>query len=186
MTALTSQHEHELIHRVQQGDAGAFDYLVEQYSGRVYNLALRLVGNADDAQDMAQEAFLRVYDALPRFRGDAAFSTWLYRIVVNACHDELKRRRRRPLSLTELESDREGDVSFTDSLTTGEDAEDALLQRERSQVVQRAVTALPEPFRTVLILYDLQGFSYDEISVILRAQPGHRQITLEPGAQPVA
>ena len=172
-TASSAQPEVALIRRIQQGDELAFDRLVELYSTRVFNLAFRMLGNAEDAHDAAQDAFLRVYDALPRFRGDATFSTWLYRIVVNVCHDELNRRKRRPPTLTELEPAHDDDLPTpTELLTTGETAEDAVLRQERGRVLHAAIAGLPMPFREVLVLYDLQGFSYEEIAGILRVNLG--------------
>lgn len=172
MTAPSAQTEIALIRRVQQGDGVAFDRLVELYATRVYNLAYRMIGNAEDAQDAAQEAFLRIYDALPKFRGDAAFSTWIYRIVINVCHDEMARKRRRPPTLTELTPEDGDGGTPGEAATTGETAEDAVLRQERRQALHRAITALPPPFREVLVLYDLQGFSYDEIAEMLRLNMG--------------
>ncbi len=170
-TASSAQHEEDLVRRFQRGDDAAFDRLVEHCSSRVYNLAFRLVGNADDAQDLAQEAFLRVYHALPRFKGEAAFTTWLYRIVVNVCQDELKRRPRRPAPFSTLDGEDEG-PSFSDRLTSGDTAEEAVLQRERTQMLQQSIARLPEAFRLVLVLYDVQGFSYLEIADILKMNVG--------------
>jgi RNA polymerase sigma-70 factor (ECF subfamily) len=169
--AQSTQHEDALIRRAVQGDAVAFDRLVEQYSPRVYALAYRMIGSAEDAQDIAQEAFVRVYHALPRYKGEAAFSTWLYRIVTNVCYDELKRRKRRPATFSEMESD-EGEARIDTLPGGGESPEDAALRRERQRTVQQAITTLPEHFRAVLVLYDLQGFSYQEIADILRQNVG--------------
>ncbi len=169
-TSRAAEQEEALVRRVRGGDTAAFTRLVELCAPRVYNLAYRMVNNTDDAQDIAQEAFLRVYQALPSFKGDAAFSTWLYRIVVNACYDELKRRGRRPATFSDLETD--DGTPTTDTLTTGESAEDRLLTRERQGVVQAAIRALPEPFRLVLVLYDVQGVSYQEIADILHTNIG--------------
>lgn len=153
-----------------RGEARAFDLLVEQYAARVYALAYRLVGNAEDAQDMAQEAFVRVYKALPRYNGAAAFATWLYRIVTNVCLDEMKRRRRRPAAFTEFEDD--DGHGLVDRLADGETPEDATLRRARQRAVQQAILTLPEHYRLVLVLYDLQGFSYQEIAVFTRQNVG--------------
>jgi len=172
MTAPPAQTEMALIRRIQQGDAVAFDRLVELHGPRVYNLAYRMLGNAEDAQDVSQEAFLRIYDALPRFRGEASFTTWMYRIVTNVCNDELSRRRRRPPTITELETEDGNGAAPDELLTTGETAEDSVLRRERHQALHQAITALPPPFRAVLVLYDLQGFSYDEIAEMLRVNIG--------------
>lgn len=169
-TASSSQPEIALIRRVQQGDDGAFDRLVELYTARVYNLAYRMLGNTEDAHDVAQDAFLRAYDALPRFRGDAQFSTWLYRIVVNVCHDELSRRKRRPSPLTELEP--EHTETPTAEPAAPDTTEDAVLRGERQRALHAAIAELPMPFRAVLVLYDLQGFSYEEMADILRVNIG--------------
>lgn len=162
------QPEETLIRRFLQGDGGAFDRLVELCSSRVFNLAYRLVGNRDDAQDIAQEAFVRIYHALPRFQGGSSFNTWMYRIVVNVCYDELKRRRRRPSNFTDL---CDYDEPMRDP-AGGVSAEEAAMRNERRRVLQQAIVTIPEPYRMVLVLYDLQGLSYQEISDILETNLG--------------
>lgn len=162
------QPEEALIHRFLHGDAGAFDRLVDLCTPRVFNLAYRLVGNHEDAQDIAQEAFVRIYHALPRFKGGSAFNTWMYRIVVNACYDELKRRKRRPVMLSELYDD----GGNAPEPTGGETTEEAVLRDERRRVLQQAIVAIPDPFRMVLVLYDVQGMSYQEISEVLETNLG--------------
>lgn len=170
-TASSAQSEEELVRRIQHGDDAAFDRLVDLCAPRVYNLAFRLLGSADDAQDCAQDAFLRVYQALPRFKGEAAFSTWLYRIVVNVCQDELKRRQRRPTPLSILDDGHDG-PSCSELLTSGDTAEESALRRERTQLLQQAIATLPESFRLVLVLYDVEGCSYTEIAAILKTHVG--------------
>lgn len=175
MTTLARQglQEEELVRRVQAGDDGAFDRLVELCGPRVYSLAYRLVGNSEDAQDIAQEAFVRVYQAIPRFRQDAAFATWLHRIVLNACHDELARRKRRPLAMTELagESDEEAPPA-RELADDGDTPETAVLRWERQNALQRALAELPETFRMVVILHDVQGLDYREIAGVLHVELG--------------
>jgi len=165
-----TQHEQECIHRAQQGDSEAFDRLVALYAPRVLNLATRYLGNTEDAQDVAQEAFLRAYDALARFRHDATFSTWLYRIVINVCHDELGRRRRRPLPVTALAL--EETEGWNDTRAGDDTTEDIVLCRERTQTLHALIAALPDPFRLTLVLYDLQGCSYQEIAELLHTRVG--------------
>ncbi len=172
MTASSAQPESALIRRAQQGDEAAFDRLVELFGARVYNIAYRMLGHADDAHDATQEAFLRVYDALDRFRADSSFTTWLYRIVMNVCYDELARRRRRPPTLTELESADAALPASAERLPGHDNTEDAVLQAERRRALHAAIAALPEAFRAVIVLYDLQGFSYEEIAAILRVNLG--------------
>ena len=166
-----AQQEEDLVRRVQAGDDGAFDRLVELCAPRVYSLAYRMVGNNEDAQDIAQDAFLRVYQAIQRFRSDATFSTWLHRIVVNACHDELARRKRRPATMSELTDDDDA-PSPLDLRSTGETPETALLQRERQQAIQRALAELPEVSRMVIVLHDIQGMGYQEIAEVTRTEVG--------------
>jgi RNA polymerase sigma-70 factor (ECF subfamily) len=181
--AVQVQLEERLLQRIQAGDDGAFDRLVELCAPRVLALAFRMVGNHEDAQDIAQEAFVRVYQALPRFRKDAAFSTWLYRIVLNVCHDELARRGRRPLVASEMMTDDAASTPF-DAQASGETPEDAYLRTERQQVIQQALLTLPEIFRAVVLLHDVQGLSYEEMSGVLRVELGtvksrlHRARTL--------
>jgi RNA polymerase sigma-70 factor (ECF subfamily) len=163
--------EEALIRRIQSGDDAAFDRLVELCSGRVYSLAFRMMGNADDAQDVAQEVFVRVYQAIPRFRCDATFSTWLYRIVVNACHDEAARRKRRPQTMSDAAPDDES-PDMLDTLVADGEPEDLYLRHERQQALQQALLELPENFRAVVILHDVQGLSYDEMAEVLHTGLG--------------
>lgn len=175
MAAMAQQslQEADLVRRVQTGDDGAFDRLVELCSAQVYSLAYRLIGNNEDAQDLAQEAFVRVYQAIPRFRHDATFSTWLYRIVVNVCHDELARRRRRPSTMTELSGDDETSTQILDTMSAGgETPETLLLRRERQRALQHALLQLPEAYRMVVLLHDVQGLAYQEIAEVLHTGVG--------------
>lgn len=181
MMAQPSQHEEALVRRVQQGDDGAFDRLVELCAPRIINLAYRLVGNMDDAQDLAQEALLRVYQALPRFKGDAAFSTWLYRIVTNVCYDELKRRRRRPDAFTDLQAPDEESVPMEDTLVSDADPAEMVLSLERQQRIQQAITELPDTYRMVVVLYDLQGLNYQQIADTLQQNIGTVKSRLNRG-----
>jgi RNA polymerase sigma-70 factor (ECF subfamily) len=172
MMAHTSQHEDELVRKAQRGDDVAFDRLVEVLAPRVYGLAYRLVGNADDAQDMAQESFLRIYRALPTFKGNAAFSTWMYRIVANCCYDELSKRKQRPATATDITAGDDGHDWQDRTADATSAVEDVWERRERQQAVQTAIRALPEHARMVVVLYDLQGLSYQEIAVALKTNVG--------------
>jgi len=158
-----------LVERCQSGDAAAFDSLVAKYAPQVYNLAYRMVGHPEDAEDMAQAVFIRVFRAIKSFRGTSSFNTWLYRVATNVCLDELKRRKRRPVS---TEWPREEDVPLDPPSAAAVDPETAVLRRERQELVQRAIQSLPESQRVVLVLADIQGLSYDEISEALGASLG--------------
>ncbi len=177
-------HSAALVARARQGDREAFDGLVELYTPQVDNLALRITGSREEAEDCAQEAFLRAFSALRGFRGEAAFSTWLYRVAVNVSNDAAKRRARQPLSASELAgSDSEddppelGDLARPDTPpasrgSTANAPEQAVLQQQRRRVVLQAIRALPEKHRTVIILHDIQDLSYDQIALVTKTRVG--------------
>lgn len=154
----------KLVARCQRGEVAAFNALFARHSPWVFNLALRLTGNPDDAQDMTQEAFVRAYRAIARYHGRAAFTTWLYRVAVNVCLDEIKRRGRRPVALSSL-------LGEDDPLPEADDSSVNLHQelqtRERRRALLQAIYALPPKHRQVLVLYELEGRSYEEISELL-------------------
>lgn len=158
-----------LIERCQQGDTVAFDRLVEQHGQWVYNLAYRMIGDRDEAEDVAQEAFVRAFTAIKGFRRGSSFSTWLYRVAANVCLDEIKRRRRRPAPASALMSD---DDQPPDPPDPAPDAAAQVEAAERRELVRRAIAALPAHHRLPLVLYDLQGCSYDEIAGIMKTNIG--------------
>lgn len=166
--------EQALIERCQRGDKQAFDALLARYETQVYNLAYRLMGNPDDARDLAQEAFLRMYKALPHFRGGSAFATWLYRIVTNLCLDEMKKRRRRPQLVDEpIGEDDENAEPLVERIADEKASPDEVaLSHERQRLVQAAISSLRRHHRAVLVLYDLQGCSYSEIADVLKVSVG--------------
>jgi RNA polymerase sigma-70 factor (ECF subfamily) len=161
--------ENLLVERCQQGDTVAFDQLVERHGEWVYNLAYRMVGDRDEAYDMAQEAFVRAFRAIKRFRRGSSFSTWLYRVTTNACLDEIKRRRRRPAPASSL---LDADGLYPDPPDPSPQVEDHIASLERREVVRRAIAALPLHHRLPLVLYELQGCSYEEIAAITGANVG--------------
>ena len=155
---------------VTAGGPQAFDRLVQEHYALVYNTAYRMLGSPDLAEDATVEAFTRAYRSLDRFRGEAAFSTWLYRIVTNVCLDQL--RVAGPPTLSLEEGFGEGGAQQReipdDRLGPTQVAE----QRERQRLVHRALQQLSEEHRAVLVLYDLNGFSYEEVALILRVPVG--------------
>jgi RNA polymerase sigma-70 factor, ECF subfamily len=136
-----------LVDRAKRGDRWAFEQLVERHQHRLFTLAARTLGSPDDAGDAVQEAFLRAWLALPRFRGGALFSTWLYRICLNAAHDQRLKRRAEPVELVERP-----------------DPRDAFTASELSAELQDALDALDETYRVAVVLYDVLGCSYAEIA----------------------
>lgn len=163
---MTRQEEAQVIERVLAGDVNAFEELVTQYEKPVYNLALRMTDNAEDAADMAQEAFIKAYNSLSNFRGDSKFSVWLYRIVSNVCLDFLRRQSRRStLSLSiEDEDGEDAQLDVPDDSMSPEAQLEKTLTRE---AVREGLKQLPEDSRQILLLRELQGLSYDEIAQAL-------------------
>lgn len=169
---MTREEEYKIIQRVRDGDADAFEALVTAYQKQVYTLALRTVGNEEDAADMTQEAFLRAYRSVGSFRGDSKFSVWLYRLTANVCIDFLRSRARRPAtSLTFPEEDGEAvqELEVADErFSPAQELERAELRR----AVQRGLASLPDDYRRILVLRELDGFSYAEIGEVLRLEEG--------------
>lgn len=153
-----------LVERAKRGDVEAFEQLVSQYEKKVYNLSYRLTGSHEDASDVAQEAFVRVYTSLPEFRGDSSFATWLFRIVHNACLDELrKRKRQRVTSIDETVMVDDGEIG-RQFATESDGPEQALERVETQRAVQTAISSLDEEYRIVVMMRDIQGYSYNEIA----------------------
>ncbi len=170
--AAASGDDRDLIERSRGGDVAAFDLLVRRYEKQVYSTAYRLTGSYDDASDIAQEAFLRAWNNLRSFRGDAAFSTWIFRIATNIFLDERKRARSRPQrSLEDVMALEENMVTrqFED---TGPSPQDRIEMRERQEVLERAILSLPEAQRVMVVLYHTQERSYEEIAEIMNLPMG--------------
>ena len=155
-----------LVARVQQGEKAAFDILVLKYQSRIINLVSRFVRNQSDAQDVAQEAFLKAYRALPNFRGDSAFYTWLYRIAVNTAKNYLAIQSRRSgeteQDISEIEQI-EGNSVLKDNATP----EHLLLKDEIEATVISAIEKLPEDLRMAITLREIEGLSYEEIAAVM-------------------
>lgn len=158
-----------LVARARGGDAAAFDALVVRHQDRVFNMALRLLNHREDALDVSQEIFLTVFKALHRFEGKARFSTWLYRVTVNRCRDELRRRgmvkHTRPQS---LEARRDPDTERRADPPSADPAPPELAQaRETGELVTAAIAGLPDEARETLVLRDVEGLRYEEIAEVL-------------------
>lgn len=161
----------QLVRRVQKGDKGAFDLLVLKYQHKIVNLVMRYVRDPDQALDITQEAFLKAYRALPRFRGESAFYTWLYRIAVNTAKNYLAAQRRRPMDI-ELDMQDPEQFELHAKLKETDTPEGVILRQELSETVQRAIEALPEDLRTAIILRELDGMSYEEIAQTMECPVG--------------
>jgi RNA polymerase sigma-70 factor (ECF subfamily) len=155
--------DQQLVERVQAGDKTAFDLLVRKYQHRVLKLVSRFVSDAAEAEDVAQEAFLKAYRALASFRGDSAFYTWLYRIAINTAKNALVSNRRRPVDFDlDLQDPEQYDRHAR--LKEGDTPEGVLLTEEIRSVVEKAMEQLPEDLRTAIVLRELEGLSYEEIA----------------------
>ena len=159
----TEPTDKELVKRVQKGDKGAFDLLVLKYEHKIVNLVMRYVRDPEQALDISQEAFIKAYRALPRFRGDSAFYTWLYRIAVNTAKNFLAAQRRRPMDI-ELDLQDPEQYGLHAKLKETDTPEAITLSQELQETLERAIEALPDDLRTAIILRELDGMSYEEIA----------------------
>lgn len=155
-----------LLQRAQEGDRQAFEALVGLHSRGVYNLALGYTGRHHDAEEITQTVFVKVWKALPQFRGGSAFSTWLYRMTLNACTDHYRR-----------EKKRQGDLSLDDPdlapiRDTSPSPEEIVLRREEQAILRKALAELAEPHRVILILREMDGLDYKEIAQVLEIEVG--------------
>ena len=164
-----------LVARVKQGDVRAFEMLVVKYQRRIERLIGRMVRDTDLVQDVAQESFIRAYRALPQFRGDSAFYTWLYRIAVNTAKKALMDMKRDPLvsaASMRLDDDGEEISRAENELTDGETPEALLASKEIAAAVNAAIEALSEDLRQAITLREIEGLSYEEISEIMNCPIG--------------
>lgn len=166
-----SDNEALLLRKIKDGDVASFELLIKDYQVYAYNIAYRMMGNEEDAKDAAQEALIKVYKSIHKFKETSSFSTWLYRIVMNTCKDELKKRKEKVLSLDkEMETD-DGTMSREigdESLNPSKIVE----RNEVSHVVQEAINTLPDANKMVIVLRDIQGLSYEEISQVIKEPVG--------------
>lgn len=167
VTGVQATDELSLVRQAARGDAAAFELLMRQHEGRMYAVALRMCGNREDAQDCTQEAMLRIFRALHNFKGQSSFSTWVYRVTMNTCLDELRRRKVR--TSTSLDSLLDTGWAPTDESDTPEHHS---LRSEQRRMLEKAIASLPEDMKAAIVLRDIQGFSYDEIAAILEANVG--------------
>ncbi len=169
MTATVT--DQQLVAKVQKGDARAFDMLVLKYQHKILGLISRYVNDADEVQDVAQEAFIKAYRALPNFRGESAFYTWLYRIAINTAKNHLVSRSRRPPG-SDIEVEDAEYFEGAGALRDIETPESALFGEELKQVVERAIRDLPDDLRTAVTLREFDGLSYEDISEIMNCPVG--------------
>ena len=167
---MTKFFENEIISSVLKGNVNDFEKLVTAYEKNVYNIALRMVGDPDDAADMTQETFIKAYRALSGFRGDSKFSSWLYRIASNVCLDFLRSRSRHPqVSLSTVDEDDRATFELPDMR---QNPEEQLMKKLGMEAVRRGLEQLPEQQRQILVLRELGGLSYAELAQTLGLEEG--------------
>ena len=163
-----------LVRRVQRGDKGAFDVLVLKYQHKLVKLVMRYVRNPAEAEDIAQEAFIKAYRALPQFRGESAFYTWLYRIAINTAKNAVVSRDRSPIeyNVDRGSTDNEESYDMQGRMKDSETPEGLVLTDEIRSTVNAAIDALPEDLRTAIVLRELEGLSYEEIAAAMACPVG--------------
>jgi RNA polymerase sigma-70 factor (ECF subfamily) len=156
--------DEELVARSVGGDADSFNELVLRWERPIYALAYRTIGREEDARDVCQETFLRAFRALPGFRGQAKFSSWLYRIALNLCRDWIRRERRAPVVQAPDDIDL---VELAAAAEPSESIEDLVARRDMAQTVERAMALLPEEQRTAIVLKEYHGLTFQEIADLM-------------------
>ncbi len=170
-TRTSEQLDEDLVLRVQQGDKSAYDFLVIKYQHKIIQLVNRYVKDPSESQDVAQEAFMKAYRALPSFRGDSAFYTWLYRIAINTAKNYLVSRTRR-------NSDYQVDIQDAEQIDNApqlhglDTPERSLLNDEIVETIQAAIEKLPEEMRIAIMLREFEGMSYEEIAQVMDCPVG--------------
>lgn len=154
----------ELVARVQRGDKQAFDLLVLKYQRKIMRLLSRMIRDPSEIEDVAQESFIKAYRALPQFRGDSAFYTWLYRIAINTARNWLAQNNRRPSTSSSYESEEGETFDETDNLTDSSNPESEMASRQIAETVNKAMNDLPEELRNAIVMREIDGMSYEDIA----------------------
>ena len=159
--------DQQLVERAQRGDKHAFELLVAKYQRRLGRLISRFVRNSSEAEDVTQDAFIKAYRALPSFRGDSAFYTWLYRIGINTAKNHLVAQGRRAPTSTPFDADEAEDFEDAALLHEVATPENELMSKQVVEVVNSSLQELPDDLRTALTLREIEGLSYEEIAVVM-------------------
>jgi len=159
--------DHELVVRAQRGDKRAFGLLVDKYQRKLARLLSRMIRDQAEIEDVVQESFIKAYRALPNFRGDSAFYTWLYRIGINTAKNYLVSMGRRPTVSTDIEIEDAENFDSGDELRTTETPESSMMTKQIAQTVNDTVESLPEELKTAITLREIEGLSYEEIATIM-------------------
>ena len=164
--------DQQLVERAQRGDKRAFELLVTKYQRKLARLLSRFIRDSAEVEDVTQEAFIKAYRALPSFRGDSAFYTWLYRIGINTAKNYLVALGRRAPTTTEFDSEDAENFDDGDQLRDVNTPENELLSKQIAKTVNETMDALPEELRTAIVLREIDGLSYDEIATVMNCPIG--------------
>lgn len=164
--------DQQLVERVQRGDKRAFDLLVTKYQRKLGRLLSRFIRDPSEVEDVTQEAFIKAYRALPNFRGDSAFYTWLYRIGINTAKNHLVAMGRRAPTSTEMDAEEAESLESGDQLRDLNTPENQMMSRQVGDTVNQTLQELPEELRTALTLREIEGLSYEEIATAMQCPVG--------------
>ena len=164
--------DQQLVERAQRGDKQAFELLVSKYQRKLARLLSRFIRDSAEVEDVTQEAFIKAYRALPTFRGDSAFYTWLYRIGINTAKNYLVAMGRRAPTTTEIDSEEAEDFEDGDQLRDLNTPENELMSRQVAETVNQTLAELPEELRTAITLREIEGLSYEDIANIMNCPIG--------------
>ncbi|GAO36275.1 RNA polymerase sigma factor RpoE [Sulfuricella sp. T08] len=164
--------DQQLVERAQHGDKHAFELLVAKYQRKLGRLLSRFIRNPTEVEDVVQEAFIKAYRALPSFRGESAFYTWLYRIGINAAKNYLVSEGRRPPTTTEFDSEEAEGFEDADQLRNINTPENELMSKQVAETVNKAMDSLPEELKTAITLREIEGLSYEEIANMMNCPIG--------------
>jgi len=164
--------DQQLVERAQRGDKHAFELLVAKYQRKLARLLSRFIRDPAEVEDVAQEAFIKAYRALPSFRGDSAFYTWLYRIGINTAKNYLVAMGRRAPTATEFDSEEAENFEDGEQLRDVNTPENEMMSKQIAQTVNQTMEALPEELRTAIVLREIDGLSYEEIATVMNCPIG--------------
>jgi RNA polymerase sigma-70 factor (ECF subfamily) len=164
--------DQQLVERVQRGDKRAFDLLVSKYQRKLGRLLSRFIRDPSEVEDVTQEAFIKAYRALPGFRGESAFYTWLYRIGINTAKNHLVAMGRRAPTSTELDAEEAEGVEAGEQLRDLNTPENQMMSQQVGDTVNQTLQELPEELRTAITLREIEGLSYEEIATVMRCPVG--------------
>jgi RNA polymerase sigma-70 factor (ECF subfamily) len=177
-----NENEILLIKRSQKGDINSFEELIKEYKKIAYNIALKMLKNKEDAEDVSQEALIKVYKSINRFNMDSSFKTWLYRIVVNTCLDHVRKNKENPISIDQ--PIRSGHDEFYMDVEDNRPTPQEVLETKLTQkMVMDAVNELEDDFKSIIILRDINDMSYEEISEVLECNIGTVKSRISRGRQ---